>query len=56
MVELIKKILPLLLAGGVAVALSPGLRTRVLDLLFGAEEEFDYTPTTSGAAPPPDSD
>ena len=32
-----------------AVALSEGLRNKVLDLLFGAEEEFDYVPTT---APP----
>jgi hypothetical protein len=27
-----------------------GLRNKVLDTLFGAEEEFDYTSTT---APPP---
>jgi hypothetical protein len=32
-----------------AIALSEGLRNKVLDLLFGAEEEFDYVPTT---APP----
>ena len=32
-----------------AVALSEGLRNKVLDMLFGAEEEFDYVPTT---APP----
>jgi len=37
-------------AGAVlAVALSEGLRNKVLDMLFGAEEEFDYVPTT---APP----
>jgi hypothetical protein len=35
---------------GVAVAVSEGLRNKVLDALFGAEEEFDYTSTT---APPP---
>ena len=51
---MIRKVVPLLVAAGVAVAVSPGLRTRVLDLLFGAEVEFDYTPTTSGAAPPSD--
>ncbi len=28
-----------------AVTLSEGLRDRVLDALFGAEEEFDYTPS-----------
>jgi hypothetical protein len=35
---------------GVAVAVNEGLRNKVLDTLFGAEEEFDYTSTT---APPP---
>ena len=40
--------------GGVAaIALSEGLRSKLLDLLFGAEEEFDYTSTTSPASPPP---
>lgn len=35
---------------GVAVALvaSSGLRDRVLDLLFGPEETFDYVPTSNG--------
>lgn len=32
------------LVGGGALAASQGLRTKVLDLLFGAEEEFEYTP------------
>ena len=35
---------------GAAIALSEGLRNKVLDTLFGAEEEFDYTSTTSPAA------
>ena len=40
--------------GGVAaVALSEGLRSKLLDLLFGAEEEFDYSSTTSPTTPPP---
>ena len=30
-----------------ALALSEGLRKKVLDALFGAEEEFEYTSTTS---------
>jgi len=34
------------LVGGGALAASQGLRTKVLDLLFGAEEEFEYTPPT----------
>jgi hypothetical protein len=36
------------IVGGVAaLALSEGLRKKVLDTLFGAEEEFEYTSTTS---------
>jgi type IV secretory pathway VirB10-like protein len=43
-----------LAAGGVlAIALSAGLRSKVLDLLFGAEEEFDYSSTTAPAEPAP---
>ena len=36
-----------LIGGGLALAVSEDLRNKVLDLLFGAEEEFDYTSTTS---------
>jgi hypothetical protein len=36
---------------GLALALSEDLRNKVLDALFGAEEEFDYTSTTSPPAP-----
>ena len=36
-------------AARVALALSEGLRKKVLDALFGAEEEFEYTSTTSHA-------
>jgi hypothetical protein len=45
----------LLLAVGsvLAIALSEGLRAKVLDLLFGAEEEFDYSPTTAPETPAP---
>jgi hypothetical protein len=35
---------------GVALAVSEGLRKKVLDALFGAEEEFEYTSTTSAPA------
>ena len=38
---------------GVALGVSSDLRNKVLDLLFGAEEEFDYTSTTAPAAPAP---
>ena len=36
-----------IVGGGLALALSEGLRKKVLDALFGAEEEFEYTSTTS---------
>ena len=38
-----------LIGAGLALALSEGLRKTVLDKLFGAEEEFEYTSTTSPA-------
>ncbi len=41
-----------ILGGVIAVAVSEGLRNKVLDALFGAEEEFDYTSNTTPAAPP----
>jgi hypothetical protein len=37
-------------AGGVALAASSGLRNKVLDVLFGAEEEFQYTPPAPESA------
>jgi hypothetical protein len=43
-----KRLLLLGIVGtGVAFALSEGLRKKALDALFGAEEEFEYTSTTS---------
>ncbi len=46
--------LALLIVGAVlALALSEGLRSKVLDLLFGAEEEFDYSSTTMPAQDTP---
>jgi adenylosuccinate synthase len=42
-----------LVGAGLALALSEGLRKKVLDALFGAEEEFEYsastTPESSGS-------
>ncbi len=35
------------IGGAVALAVSEGARKAVLDTLFGAEEEFEYTSTTS---------
>jgi hypothetical protein len=37
--------------GAVALVVSEGLRKKVLDALFGAEEEFEYTSTTSTPTP-----
>jgi hypothetical protein len=42
------RLLVLALVGAVAaIALSEDLRKKVLDALFGAEEEFEYTSTTT---------
>jgi hypothetical protein len=40
-----------IVGAGVALAASEGLRKKVLDALFGAEEEFEYTSTTSPPTP-----
>jgi hypothetical protein len=48
-----RSLLLLAVAGLLAVALSESMRSKVLDLLFGAEEEFDYTSSTSPAQPAP---
>jgi hypothetical protein len=43
------------IGGAAALAGSEELRTKVLDALFGAEQEFEYTPPpgADAAAPPP---
>ena len=38
-----------LVGAGLALALSESLRSKVLDALFGSEEEFEYTSTTTPA-------
>ena len=48
-----RSLLLVAVAGALAMALSEGLRSKVLDLLFGAEEEFDYSSTTAPAEPAP---
>jgi adenylosuccinate synthase len=48
-----RKLLLVLVGAGLAVALSEGLRKKVLDALFGAEEEFEYTSTTTPAPATP---
>jgi hypothetical protein len=47
-----RKLLLLVVGGGIALAVSSDLRSKVLDALFGAEEEFDYTSTTAPSSPP----
>ncbi len=49
-----RSLLLLAVAGVAAMALSEGLRSKVLDALFGAEEEFDYSSTTAPAQPAPE--
>ena len=44
-----RKLMVVLIGAGLALALSEGLRKKVLDALFGAEEEFEYTSTTTPA-------
>lgn len=48
-----RALLIVLLAGVLALVLSEDLRSKLLDLLFGAEEEFDYSSTTTPAQPAP---
>ncbi len=43
-----------IIGGAVALGVSSDLRNKVLDLLFGAEEEFDYTSTTTPSSPAPE--
>ncbi len=43
-----------ILGGAVALAVSEGLRNKVLDALFGAEEEFDYSSNTAPAPSQPE--
>ena len=48
-----RTLLLLTVAGGLALVFSEELRSKVLDLLFGAEEEFDYSSTTMPAQDAP---
>lgn len=36
-----------------ALVMNEGLRSKLLDMLFGAEEEFDYTSSTTPSEPAP---
>jgi hypothetical protein len=48
-----RKLLIVLVGSGAALAGSEGLRTKLLDTLFGAEEEFQYTPPENSPATSP---
>jgi hypothetical protein len=41
------------LGGTLAIVFSESLRSKLLDMLFGAEEEFDYSSTTAPSQPAP---
>ena len=43
----------LIVASTLAIALTPSLREKVLDLLFGSEEQFDYNSSTPSAQATP---
>lgn len=43
-----------LVGAGAALVLNEGLRSKLLDALFGAEEEFDYSSTTAPPTPAPE--
>ena len=47
-----KLILVGVIGAGLALAFSEDLRKKLLDALFGAEEEFEYTSTTAPASTP----
>ena len=48
-----RKLIFLAIGVGVALGVSESLRSKVLDALFGAEEEFQYTPPPGTPVPPP---
>jgi hypothetical protein len=46
-----RKVMIVTLGGALALVGSEKLRSKVLDVLFGAEEEFEYTPPATPAPP-----
>jgi hypothetical protein len=48
-----RKLVFVALGGAIALGASESLRSKVLDTLFGAEEEFQYTPPPGTPAPTP---
>jgi hypothetical protein len=54
-IRLGRKLMIAALGFGLALAGSEKLRTKVLDTVFGKEEEFEYTPPPPTASTPPSS-
>jgi hypothetical protein len=48
-----RRVLIVVVGSGVALAGSEKLRSKVLDMLFGAEEEFQYTPPANSTSSEP---
>jgi len=48
-----RSIMLLILGGVAALVLSKDLRSKLLDTVFGSEEEFTYSSTTAPATPAP---
>ncbi len=48
-----RTLLLVVVGAGVALAVSESLRSKVLDTLFGAEEDFEYTPPAGAPTTPP---
>jgi hypothetical protein len=48
-----RALLVLIVGAALAIALTPSLRSKVLDLLFGAEEQFDHNSASPTAQPAP---
>jgi hypothetical protein len=46
-----RTVMIIIIGGAVGLAASEKLRSKVLDALFGAEEEFQYTPPATTSAP-----
>jgi hypothetical protein len=47
-----RRLFLVVVTGGIALAASEKLRSKVLDTLFGAEEEFEYTPPAPSTPAP----
>jgi hypothetical protein len=46
-----RRLILLIVGAGIALAVSEDLRTKLLDALFGKEEEFEYSSTTTPSSP-----